>query len=1155
MPKQAFRTLLVAVLTACLPAAAQQFRATLSGKVADPTGGSIPQAEVAAVDTATRVRTTQHTDSDGNFVITELPPGNYDLVVSAQGFRGYVRQGITLAVGEKATVEVKLEVGDVATSVAVTAELTGVEANQDITGQLMDNKQVSELPLNGRQVFMLLQLSSGVVFTQQFFGPGGFSGTRAYDVNGEWTVQGSYVNASSGLGSNGFMLDGVPLGVNGEWDFSPVVDSLQEYKVVMPTNDASLGPTGGGVVNMSTRSGGNDIHGVLSYYVRNQLFDAETTQQKASCATASYQCPYQHQFNEGSAVVTGPIIKNKLFYLGSFETFWDRVPRPVTETVPTLQQRQGDFSQTRSASGQLVTVYDPLSTVQSGTGFTRLAFPGNIIPANRIAPVSTNILGSVPLPNITTNAVTNFNNLGVAPNVGRFRYNAWFMKFDYNWNEKNRTFFSETQNYGSNNSSNNGLPTGDPAKVGSDPARRNHYGATLNHVYTANSKTVIDVRAGWDRYLTYLHETSADESNGSELGFLGPTGSNPVPHFPSLTFTNYIALGNTGDNYLPIDTYTLGGNVSQVFGRHVIRYGVRAEQVRSSITNTGPWFGAFAFTPAWTQANPLAASTTSGNDMASFLLGYPASGSTTTNTNASAQNKAFGTYIQDDIRVTAKLTVNVGLRWDVQTAPTERYNRDIHTFDTTDTYPLGPSQATGQLVFAGSDNRQPWNTKLGDFQPRVGGAWQANKKLVVRAGFGITVVPLNGDGGSGAVDQTGFSFTTPFVPTLGGGVNAYIPGINGTGTLAKPFPNGILAPALPAVPYGQAVAFTDPGYEVPKGYLFNVGFAYDLPWKSVIEVSYVGNRTHRYPVSQVISAIPLAAVLQGVANPTYLTQAVPNPFYGASQLVGTSLNSPTIPESQALSPYPQFASVTENGVPIGTISYNAFELRLSKRMSSGVSVTTSYTFSKDEQAITYLAPQDTTLDHTLVPFDRSQHLTVATLMELPFGRGRHFGSNWNAPLNAVAGGWQANVIFEYMTGTPTAWPNAIAVGNPGLSHQTYNEWFNTCTQLVNGSRSGCSSPSSPVVWQQLLPNQLPTGSLYLPNVRNPWAPSVNLSVFKSFRIKDRMNLELRGEAFNATNTPIYMGPNTSITNALFGVVTLSQQNFPRNMQFALRLQF
>jgi hypothetical protein len=1157
MQKRVFSFLSMAVWLVLmrLPATAQSFRATIVGRVTDSGGLSIPQAEVAAVNSATQARSVTHTDNDGNFLLTELPPGSYDLSAKANGFGPYVRRGIVLAVGDRANVSVQLEVGQVSSSVAVTAELTGVETNQDITGQLMDTQHVTDLPLNGRQAFMLLQLSSGVVFTQQFFGPGGFSGTRAYDVNGEWTIQGSYVNPTTNQGSNAFMLDGAPLGVNGQWDFSPVVDGIEEYKVQMPTNDASLGLTGGGVINMTMKSGSNAIHGVASYFLRNQLFDAQTTQQKASCAVRPDQCPYQHQFNEGSVVVTGPIIRDKFFYSGSYETFWDRVPRPLTETVPTALQRQGDFSQTLNAAGRLVTIYDPLTTVQSGSVFTRRPFAGNIIPADRIAAVSKNILNFVPMPNIVTNPITNFNNLGISPNIGRFRYNAWFMKFDYQWNDKNRTFFSETQNYGSNNSSNNGLPTGNPAKVGSDPARRNHYGTTLDHVYTMNGSTVIDLRAAWDRYLPYLFETTDDNVDGSELGFEGPTGSYPAARFPSLKFSNYLPLGNTGDNYLPIDTYTLAGNLSRAINRHVLRFGVRLGLIRSSILNTGPWFGAFAFTPAWTQANPLAASTTSGNDMASFLLGYPDSGSTTSNTQGSVQNKSFSLYAQDDFRVTSKLTLNLGLRWDVQTAPTERYNRSVYTFDPSQTYQLGPSQATGQLIFADSDHRQAWDTKFGDFQPRLGLAWQASKRLVVRTGFGTTVVPLNGDGGMGSVVQTGFSFTTPFVPTLGGGADAYIPGMPGTGTLPLPFPNGILAPQLPAVPYGQAVTFTDRGYKIPLVYQFNAGFSYDLPWSTVLEASYVGSRTTRYPVSQVLSAIPLSAVEQGVADPSFLTKGVPNPFYGAPQLAGTSLNSPTIPRSQALSPYPQFASVTENGIPIGSTSYNALQIRLRKRLGSGLSFTGSYTFSKTMQTLSYLAPQYTTLEHVLVPFDRSQHLSISSLMQLPFGKGKHFGSNWGTPLDMLAGGWQLNVIYEYMTGTPTPMPNATPVRNPAIPNQSYDEWFDTCTLLNNGSRSGCSSPTAPITWVQLKPNQLPMASTSLPHIRNPWAANVNVSLFKQFDIKERAKLELRGEAFNATNTPIYQGPNTSITSPLFGVVTRSQQNFPRNMQLALRLQF
>ena len=1157
MPRRICASVAFAALIVLLraPATAQSCRATIVGRVSDSAGLSVPRAAVSVINTETQIKSEIYTDNSGNFALTELPPGNYDLSVTASGFGPFQRRSIVLAVGQRANVDVQLQVGAVQSSISVTADLTGVESGQDITGQLTDTRHVSDLPLNGRQAFMLLQLSSGVVFTQQFFGPGGFSGTRAYDVNGEWTIQGSYVNSTTNQGSNAFMLDGAPLGVNGQWDFSPVVDGIDEFKVQMPTNDASLGLTGGGVINMAMKSGTNAVHGVASYYLRNQMFDAVTTQQNASCAVRSDQCPYQHQFNDGSVVITGPIVKNKFFYSGSFETFWDRVPRPITETVPTVLQRAGDFSQTYNAAGQLIMIYDPLTTVQTGDSFSRTPFAGNRIPADRIAPVSSNILKFVPLPNIVTNPVTNFNNYGVAPNIGRFRYNAWFMKFDYQWNDKNRTFFSETQNYGSNNSSNNGLPSGNPAKVGSDPARRNHYGATLDHVYAMNASTVVDLRAAWDRYLPYLFEITADNFDGSQIGFEGPTGSYPAARFPSLTFTNYLPLGNTGDNYLPVDTYTAAGNVSRVINRHVLRFGVRLGLVRSSIRNTGPWFGAFAFTPAWTQRNPLQASTTSGSDLAGFLLGFPASGSTTTNTQASVQNKLYSLYVQDDFRVSSRLTLNLGLRWDLQTAPTERFNRAVYTFDPNQTYQLGPSEAKGQLMFADSNHRQPWNTKFSDVQPRLGLAFQASKRMMVRASFGTTVVPLNGDGGLGTVDQTGYSFVTPFVPTLGGGVNAYIPGAPGAGTLTAPFPNGILAPQLPAVPYGQAVAFADRDYKVPLVYQYNAGFSFDLPWRSILETSFVGSHATRYPVSQVVSAIPLAAVNQGVANPTYLTAAVPNPFYGAAQLAGTSLASKTIPRSQALSPYPQFASVTENGIPIGNISYNALQVRLSKRLSSGLSFTGAYTFSKELQSITYLAPQYTSLARFLVPFDRSQHLSISSLVELPFGKGRRFGSNWGWGLDLLAGGWQLNVIYEYMTGTPTSMPNAIPVGNASIPNQSYDEWFNTCTLLTTGVRSGCASASSPIAWMQLKPNQLPTASSYFPNLRNPWAPNVNVSLFKQFKFNERTSLELRGEAFNATNTPIYQGPNTNITSPLFGTITRSQQNFPRNMQLALRLQF
>jgi hypothetical protein len=1143
-----------------LPVRAQEFRALVSGRVVDSTGAAIANASVSMVNLATQARSATLTAGDGNFALPQLVPGSYELAAQAPGFRRYVRQGITLAVGDKASLDIRMEVGELNSEITVRADLTGIEANQDITGQLMDNRNVSELPLNGRNVFMLVQLSAGVVFTQQNFAPGGSSGTRGYDLYGQFSVHGSLPNTSA------FLLDGVPIEANGQSDYVPLVDAVEEFKVSTPTADASQGLTSGGVVNMTMKSGGNQFHGTLSHFLRNQLFDAVRTQEKYTAAANPTLAHFQHQFNDSSVMVSGPIIKNRFFFLGSYEGFWDRVPRAITQTVPSFAQRTGDFSQTYNAAGGLVVIYDPLSTVQSGSSFVRTPFAGNILTASRIAQVSRNIIDNyIPTPNVNTLPLTGFNNLGVAPNVGKFAYNSWYMKFNYEWNAKNRTFFSETQNYGSNNSSTNGLPTGNPAKLGSDPARRNHYGATLDHVYTANSTTVLDVRLAWDRFLAYLHQTSADNADGSQLGFQGPTGSYPLPRFPSLTFTNYLPLGNTGDNYLPIDTYTIVADVSKQVNRHLLKFGTRLGQVRSTVINTGVWFGAFSFSPAWTQRNPQQADTTSGNDLASFMLGYPASGSTSSNAQGSVQNKFAGLYIQDDFKVTPKLTVNAGLRWDVQTAPTERFNRNIYTFDPAATYPLGSAQATGQLKFAGSGHRQPWDTKFTGLQPRAGVAWQMTRKMVWRAGYGLTYMPLNGGstcslclpGGNGVVDQTGYSFSTPFVATLGGGVNSYIPGLPGTGILAKPFPNGILLPQLPAVPFGQSVNFQDREYQIPRVHLFNAGFSYDLPWKGSLEVAYVGSRTRKYPVAKSLSAIPLSARLQGIANPSYLNAAVANPFAGAPQLVGTSLASATITQSQALSPFPQFTSVTENGLSLGSTSYNALELRLNKRVTGGVSITTSYSFAKTMEAVAYLEPQYTTLEHVLADFDRTHHLTVAALLALPFGRGRRFGAHWSKPLNLVAGRWQFNIIYDYMNGTPTPMPNAIAVRNPELpsGQQTYQQWYDTCSLLTNGNRSGCSSSSQPITWMQLAPNQFRTSSSYFPNIRNDWKPNINVSVFKEFSIRERVKIEFRGESFNVTNSPIYAAPNATVTSALFGSVTISQQNFPRNMQFALRVRF
>ncbi|MFB3826644.1 MAG: carboxypeptidase regulatory-like domain-containing protein [Bryobacteraceae bacterium] len=1145
-------------LAALAVGSAQEFRALIYGRVTDSSSAVIPNVKVTASNTATGAAATTVSAPDGNYVLPQLPAGRYDVTAEAEGFRRYSRQGITLAVGDKANVEIRMEVGALSESVTVTAELTGIESNQSVMGQLMNSKAVAELPINGRQIFMLLQLSAGVLFTQQQFGSSGFSGTRPWDVNGTVSIHGSRPGGAQ-AGSNAFLLDGAPLGVSGAWTYSPLVDAVEEFKVTMPASDASQGLTGGGVINMTTKSGTNQLHGVLSHFIRNNIFDAVATQTNRAAAQRPDLKKQQHQWNAWSAMLSGPVIRNRLFYSGHYEGYRQRVPFPVTVTVPTLEQRSGDFSRTFNASGQPILVFDPLSTRAEGSRFVRDAFPGNRIPVNRTSNVARNVLKLIPAPNIVTDAVTNFNNFASSPNVGRYRYDAYFFKIDYLWNSAHRSFGSHSHNTGSENRAANGLPRGNPAKGGPDSGRRNHYSAIADHVWTINNTTVMNARASWDRFNWWRTQDSVDAFDARTLGFLGPTGANGLIRFPNFTFTDYLSLGPVTRIFQPDNTYSLVADVSKTRGRHFMKFGTRIGQARFNRINPENFAGIFNFERGFTQRDPQRADATSGNAMASFLLGYPAGGGTDVSPESSYENKFAGLYVQDDIKLTARVSVNVGLRWDVQTAPTERFDRLVVGFDPDARYTLGASPARGGFVFGDRNRRQAWTTNWRDFQPRTGVAWQLSSKLVWRAGYGMSFLPVNGLGGAGSVLQNGFSRRTPVVATIGGGVNAFLPGCPTCSTLERPFPEGVLMPPGrsegPKTQVGQAINYTNPDYVVARVHQVYAGFDYQLPWRATLEASYVGSRTNRFPVNRQTNAIPLAERLKGVADPTYLNAAVPNPFAGAPELAGTGLAAATIARSQSQRPFPQFAGITMQAESVGKTSYDALEARVNKRLSGGLATTISYTLAKTLEAVSYREDQYTWLERRFADFDRTHHLSLILLYDVPVGRGRRLGAHWGRALDLIAGNWQYNMSLEAMNGTPTAMPDATPLRDPRLPNRSFDKWFDTCTVLSSGARSNCSSPDAPVTWLQLKPNELRTYSSRFPNLRNHSRANVNMSLFKIFPLRERSTFELRAEAFNAFNSPIYAGPNTSITSPQFGVVVRDQQNFPRNMQFAARLRW
>jgi len=359
--------IMILLLAVPSSAGAQQFKANVTGTVVDAQGAVVPGVTVTVTNTDTNVSVESVTDTNGIFSIKDVVPGKYKVTAGLSGFKTFVREGIVLHTAETANLQVKLEVGKLEETVTVSAGLSEIETNQSVLSQTMDNKKVSELPLNGRQVYMLAQLTSGTLFTQQSFGATGFSGTRAWDVNGSLSIHGSRT------GNNEFLIDGASNAGTGGWNYAPPVDAIEEFKVDTASTDASYGHTSGGVVNLTLRSGTNDLHGSATTLVRGTALDSNQIQNILNNISNK-----GHKYVDGEAMVSGPIRRNKTFFMGGYQGYYEEIPFPSTVTVPTDLQRAGDFSQTFNASGQLIPIFDPLTTTCNAQGVcTRQQFGNN----------------------------------------------------------------------------------------------------------------------------------------------------------------------------------------------------------------------------------------------------------------------------------------------------------------------------------------------------------------------------------------------------------------------------------------------------------------------------------------------------------------------------------------------------------------------------------------------------------------------------------------------------------------------------------------------------------------------------------------------------------------------------------------------------------
>lgn len=1136
-------SLLFFALVALAPS--QDFRAILSGRVSDTSGASVPGARVTMTNVESGAASFSLANESGSYTITSLPPGRYRLTAEFKGFKKYVQEGLTLEVQARPQVDVVLETGDIQSTISVTSETPLLETSSASRGGVISGRTLVDLPLNGRNAFALAGLEPGVNFTAR--------GTANTFLR--TTGNGGISSATFGGGgfrSNESLLDGVPnTGTDGLVQYVPSVDAASEFKVQTNVFDAEYGRFTGGVLNAAIKSGTNQFHGTLFNFTRNSFWNA-----RDPFATSIPQFGYNLFGGSGGAPVIIPKLyngKNRTFWFFNYEGSREGVPRANVNTVPTALERNGDFSESRvrvGANAVPVSIFDPASTRLQGSIFVRDAYPGNRIPATAISPIARQLLTLYPLPNNPGDSVTGATNHLLSFKDPVFD-NGYVWKVDHRFSDRHAVFFRYSwRQFGVDRQG-----AFKSAATG-DIDRRDAPGVAFDDTFTLNPTTVLNFRYGLARFTTL----SRADNLGTDMVALGfsPTFVSLLPFqaIPAINLSNGLT-GISGANKSSLtaeDSHTGRAAVTKIVGRHTMKTGFEFRLLNSNVASLGAnATGSFNFDQGFTRGpNAQIAGANLGHGLASFLLGLPSAGSVANNAATADQTDYKGIFFHDDWRITNKLTLNLGLRYEWEGAYVERYNRLNRGYDFTTPSPIAAAaranyllnpipelpaasfNAIGGLLFAGVGGapRGLSDIDRNNIAPRIGAAYQVTSKTVIRGGYGIFYGASTQTGES----RNGFSVSTPFVSSIDGGNTA-------ANNLRNPFPTG-LVPVTGASQglltlAGQGIAFTSPNRPQPMSHQYSIGFQQQLPWAMLFDISYVGNQVRDLPVNRNINGIP--EQFRAAAEKTFfesnrnpLNDAVRNPFQGV--ISAGPLAAATVTRGQLLRPYPHFTGIQIQSEPIGESRYDALQMKLTRRFANGFSITGSYAFTKQLERTRFLNDQDVLPVKELTAFDLPQRFVVAGAYELPFGPGRMFLGSAKGVLARLVEGMQVNAVFQAQSGIPIEISGAESLGRSAKldsGAQTLANWFDT---TAFRQRQGIEL----------------TRTSRLPDARSGGRNNVDLSFFKNIRLSEGIKLQFRAEAFNAFNRPEYSSPSGAFGTAGFGRVT-STNTFSRQLQFALKL--
>ncbi len=1129
---------------------AQVTFASLTGLVTDPGGAVIPAADVTLTNSDTGEERVTSTGAVGRFTMPQLKPGNYELAVETAGFKRFVQSNIRLQGSQDAEINASLELGDVTETVEVTAQAVMLDTQSANQTSNLNSEEITELPLNFRNPLLLVHAHAGVTSSFQN------SGRRA--VSDRFNDQEMALFSMNGgrEASNTITIDGVAnKGGAGDWGANfgtPSVDSVQEMNISRNTYDAQYGRVGNGVVSIITKGGSEQFHGNFFLFHRNDNLDAnEWRRNRAGNPKPEFKR------NQYGLNVSGPISKQKrLYFQFGLESMRQPAASSFAATVPTELERQGDFSESRNRNESLQEIYDTFSTRTNpdGDGFIRDPFPGNAIPASREDPIARNLVGFLPTANVAGVPVTNaLNFFKTAPaKLEQDRYDG---RIDYAPTSKYSMFIRASRTLLTNNGARFFNNAADSGFQNDQP----FYSVSVNNTYIASPTLVINFHAGSGGGHRTANLISQSEGVGLEdMGYSSGYASQfENQDLGQYNIGNYLSVGRTRFFGNIRRTHSGGITIAKESGNHSLKFGYNIEfqrqnffdrRTQSLSFNRGPTTGPIA----------VGNSETVGNSMASLLLGV-GGGSARLSADPAKQNVYMGWYGQDTWRVTPKMTLVLGLRYELQYGRTERYNRQGY-FDYAATNPLSDQvpgfDLNGGFRFNDANLRNITGLPKKNFAPRFGLSYKLTDKLVLRTGYGLSYSQAIVDGG--ITGMPGFDRSTPWVLNPEGPVPVNL--------MSNPFPNGLSQPT------GSADGLlTQTGLNIqawrhdnPSPYLqsYSLDLQYEVGRGMIFDIGYTGNTGRRYSwgSGRNFNQVPSQYLSMGQA----LNNRVPNPFSGV--LTAGPNRGSTVPFHRLLRLFPHFNNVntprTEKGA---STRFDALYVKFTQRFSKGLTVLSSYQWSKAQDNASEdqgwfvgdgLRDQfDPNADYSISAHDIPHDFVTNLIWELPVGRDRALGGSMPKALDMVIGGWQVAGTMRFGSGVPVnikapntlgAFGYAVKKGNitseeaVKVSNRTPERWFNTDAFSAPGQFEIGRAPR------------------YFGSLRNRINTNADISLSKYLNFTERFRAQLRGEFFNITNTPTFGLPDgggqITVGAGAFGTVNRSFRP-PRQVQVALKLMF